>query len=284
MSSQVTVYSPESPLRNPLQLVKTIFSELWAARELIGILFQRDLKAAYRQSYFGYIWILVPPLMSAAIWIFLSGNKVVDQGDTGIPGPAFTLIGTTLWAIFNSAFNAPMGGFSAGSAVFMKLKVTPEAFIATGLAKALFDSAIRFLLIIVPCLFIFKLWAGWGLLLFPVAILTLMVFGTALGYLLIPIGGLYSDIGRGIGLVMPILMYTAPVVYAIPATKNILYHLIELNPLTPLIMAARDLLTTGHSYHLPEMFVILALSFPLLLVGMVLLRVAMPHLVVRMGM
>lgn len=282
--TNITVYSPDSPLRYPLRLIATILREIWQARELISILFLRDLKAAYRQSYLGYVWILAQPLMTAGIWIFLSGNQVVNTGDTGIPKPAYIMIGTTLWSIFNASFNAPMAGFSGGSAVFMKLKVTPEAFIATSLAKVLFEATIRFVIIILPCLVIFKLFAGWHLLLFPVGLLATILFGTALGYLIIPVGGLYSDVGRAIGLAMPILMYTTPVVYTIPATKNLLYHLMEWNPMTPLIMASRDWLTTGSSLHTPEIFIILVLSLPILLVGMVLLRVAMPHLIVRMGM
>lgn len=281
---EITTYSPESPLRRPIHLIRTIFSEIWAARELVGILFQRDLKAAYRQSYLGYLWILAPPMMTAAVWIFLSGNGIVNTGETGIPKAAYILIGTTLWSIFTAAFNAPLSSFMGGSAVFMKLKVTPEAFIATGLAKVLFDTAVRFVVLIVPCLLIFKLFAGWHLLLFLVALLAIVVFGTALGYLMIPIGGLYSDVGRAVGLALPILMYTAPVVYTLQTTKNILYYLMEYNPMTPLLMAGRDWLTIGASSHGPAVFIILLVSLPILLVGMVMLRVAMPHLVVRMGM
>lgn len=282
MSSQVTVYSPESPLRNPLQLVRTIFHELWAARELIGILFQRDLKAAYRQSYLGYVWILAQPLMTAALWIFLDKTNVVDMGNTGIPGPAFAIIGTTLWTMFIAAFNAPLSAFHGGSGVFMKLKVTPEAFIASGLSSILFNAAIQFVVLIIPCLIIFKLWAGWHLLLVPVGIFAILLFGTSLGYLLIPIGGLYSDISRAIGMAMPFLMYTAPIVFV--PTMPFFRQFMEFNPITHLIMAPRDWLTTGASYHAPELFLLLILSLPVLLVGMVLLRVAMPHLVVRMGM
>jgi lipopolysaccharide transport system permease protein len=280
----ITVYTPDSPLRYPLRLIATILREIWQARELVGILFGRDIKAAYRQSYFGYFWIIAQPLMTAGIWIFLSSNEVVNTGDTGIPKPAYILIGTTLWSIFNAAFNAPMGGFGGGSAVFMKLKVTPEAFIASNLAKVFFDSTIRFVIIILPCLVIFQLFAGWHLLLFPFALLTIVIFGTALGYLLIPIGGLYSDVNRAIGLAMPVLMYTTPVVYTIPTTKNLLYYIMEWNPITPLIMTGRDWLTTGPSLYTPELLAITIISLPILIIGMIILRVAMPHLIVRMGM
>ena len=78
-----------------------------------------------------------------------------------------------------------MAGFSGGSAVFMKLKVTPEAFIATSLAKVLFEATIRFVIIILPCLVIFKLFAGWHLLLFPVGLLATILFGTARNHQLV---------------------------------------------------------------------------------------------------
>lgn len=279
----VTVYSPESPLRNPLKLIREILGDIWSSRELVWILFLRDLKASYRQSYLGYIWIIFPPLTAAAVWIYLNGSGIVSTAETPIPFAAFALIGTTLWTTLTSAFNAPLGGFMGGSAVFMKLKVPPEAFIASSLGKVLFDTGIR-LLLLIPLYFIYPLNPGWHALLLPVAILAILLFGTALGYWLIPIGGLYGDVARAVGLAMPLLMYTAPVVYPMVSKKNFAYYLMEYNPATPLVMTGRDWLTTGSSLHAPELLVLLAVSLPVLLAGMVILRVAMPHLVVRMGM
>ena len=57
----VVVDSPESPLSEPDKLVRDIAADFWKSRELIWILFMRDLKAQFRQSYFGYVWLFAAP-------------------------------------------------------------------------------------------------------------------------------------------------------------------------------------------------------------------------------
>ena len=99
----VTVYSPESPLRNPMKLICDIFSDIWRTRELIGILFIRDLKAAYRQTYLGYIWILLPAIATTAVWYYMTNQGLINVGKTPIPYPAFVMIGQIIWGTFTAA-------------------------------------------------------------------------------------------------------------------------------------------------------------------------------------
>ena len=139
----VTVYTPESPLRNPLKLIRDIFSDIWRTRELIGMLFMRDLKAAYRQTYLGYIWILLPAIATTAVWYYMTNQGLIKVGKTPIPYPAYVMIGQIIWGSFTAAFGAPQLGFNGGSAVFMKLKVPPEAFIANACAKIVFDLLVK---------------------------------------------------------------------------------------------------------------------------------------------
>lgn len=96
-SLAVTVYTPESPLRNPLKLIRDIFSDIWRTRELIGMLFIRDIKAAYRQTYLGYIWILIPAIATTAVWYYMTSQGLIEVSETPIPYPAYVMIGQIIW-------------------------------------------------------------------------------------------------------------------------------------------------------------------------------------------
>jgi len=287
MNLPVTTYSPESPLRNPLKLIFTIFSDIWRSRELIGMLFMRDLKAAYRQSYLGYIWILLPPLASTAAWYYMTSQKLINVGSTAIPYPAFVMIGQIIWGTFTAAFGAPQAGFNGGSAVFMKLKVPPEAFIANSVAKIIFDLLVKTILIIA----IFAIFWGdlnltWTVLLVPFGLAITMLFGISLGLFMVPIGSLYSDIGRIVAMAMPFLMYTTPVIFPLAKGDGLAATLMSWNPLSPAIEVTRCWLTQGTAdpnlvYHF---ILLIPVSLILGICGLVILRIAMPHLVVRMGM
>ncbi len=71
------LYVSGSPLRQPSTLIKQTFNYLYGARELIWVLFKRDLKAQYRQSLLGFIWLFLPPVLTTAVWLFLNGQKVI---------------------------------------------------------------------------------------------------------------------------------------------------------------------------------------------------------------
>jgi lipopolysaccharide transport system permease protein len=283
----VTVYSPESPLRNPLKLILTIFADIWRSRELIGMLFVRDLKAAYRQSYLGYIWILLPPIATTAAWYYMTSQKLIDVGNTPIPYPAFVMIGQIIWGTFTAAFAAPQTGFNGGSAVFMKLKVPPEAFIANSIAQIIFDLFVKTILIVaVFAIFWSDLNLSWTALLVPFGLAITMLFGVSLGLFMVPLGSLYSDVGRIVAMAMPFLMYTTPVIFPLAKGDGLAATLMSWNPLSPAIEVIRCWLTQGAAD--PNLvfglLILIPISLVLSIVGLVLLRIAMPHLVVRMGM
>lgn len=283
----VTTYSPESPLRNPLKLILTIFADIWRSRELIGMLFQRDLKAAYRQSYLGYIWILLPPLATTAAWYYMTSQKLINVASTPIPYPAFVMIGQIIWGTFTAAFAAPQVGFSGGSGVFMKLKVPPEAFIANSVAKIIFDLLVKTILIVaVFAIFWGDLNLTWTVLLVPLGLAITMLFGISLGLFMVPIGALYSDIGRIVAMAMPFFMYTTPVIFPFAKGDGLAATLMRWNPLSPTIEVTRCWLTQGAADPslVFSLLILIPISLTLGIVGLVILRVSMPHLVVRMGM
>jgi len=278
----VVEYSSASALRNPAGLLMEIGVELWRCRGLAWVLFHRDLMAQYRQSYLGYLWIFAPVLTTVITWTFLTSQNIVQSFDTDIPYPAYVFVGTVIWTAFSAALTQPLASFTAGSAVFMKLKVAPEAFILAGFGKLAFDLAIRLLMLVAVCI-VFKVAPAATAPLVLVGITLAMLLGGAIGVLLIPIGSLYGDVSRIVGMVVAFGMYLTPVVYPVPAA-GWSRTLFEWNPMTTVVLASRDWLSHGIGSHLPATIVIAAASAFLFLFGTVLLRVFLPHLVERMGM
>jgi len=283
----VTVYTPESPLSNPCKLIREIFHDIWRSRELIGMLFVRDLKAAYRQTYLGYVWILLPAIATTAVWYYMTNQNLIKVAATPIPYPAFVMIGQIIWGTFTAAFTAPQMGFTGGSAVFMKLKVPPEAFIANACAKIVFDLLVKTLLIVtIIIIFWSDLTISWTILLVPFGFLITMLFGVSLGLFMVPIGSLYKDVERVVTMALPFLMYTTPVIFPLADGDGLAATLMRWNPLSPLIEVTRSWLTQGSADPglLVAFLILIPISLFIGLIGLVILRVSMPHLVVRLGM
>ena len=275
------IYTPESPLAHPAKLWRDMKQDLWAGRELAWRLAVRDISAQYRQSALGVLWALIIPLANTAVWLFLTGSKVVQVAATPIPYPVFVFTGTLLWSILIDALNAPLMQVSANKALLAKINFPREALILSGIYQTLFNGAIKLgiLLLVLPFMGVHP---GWGGLLIPVGLLGLVLTGTALGLAITPLGVLYGDVGRGIPLITQFLMYLSPVVFPLAST-GWTATLMRLNPLTPLILNARAWFTGQPPQLLGEWALAVGGSAVLLLLVWMVYRLAMPILIERMS-
>ena len=277
------VYTPASPLRHPIGLIKDIFVDIWRNRGLIWTLFLRDLKAQHRQAFLGYIWLIIPPIATAIIWLMMNQQKIVTVNTGDVPYPVFVLIGTTIWGAFAATLLAPSDAIFNSREVFVKLNVSVEAFILAGVARAFFN-----LLIMTAVLFPLMLFLGVGprisWLLFPVVCIMVLSIGLTIGLALAPIGALYQDIKNAIGPILAIAMFTAPVVFPVPEKPGLLATVVKWNPLTPGIELARATLVSGKFDYLPGGLLWFALAILLVTTAFVVLRVSKPHIIARMGM
>jgi lipopolysaccharide transport system permease protein len=278
---KTTIYTPDSSLANPLVMVKAMLADLWTGRELAWRLTVRDISAQYRRTFLGILWALILPLANTMVWLYLNMSGIVVLQKTSIPYPIYVFAGTMLWAIFMDSINAPMGQTTAAKGMLTKLNFPREALLLAGIYKTLFNASIKIglLLCILP---FFKVNPGWGLALFPVGVLSLILVGTAIGLFITPVGMLYSDVGNVLPMFMQFLMYVTPVVFAMPES-GLVAKLFALNPLTPLIMTTRDWLTGGSPQLWLSFLVVNAVAVIVLLFAWIGYRLSLPILIERMS-
>jgi len=280
MSLETRVYQKERTIKFAT-LLKASLGDMYHSRFLARQLAERDIKAQYRQSYLGVIWAFVTPLATAAVWIFLSSSGTVSLSDTGVPYPVYVFSGTLIWSIIVASINSPMQSTQAAKGILTKINFPKEALLLSGIYKLLFDSSIKIVLLV---LFVFMYGVGfhWSLLLFPIAMLGAILFGTTLGLFITPMGLLYKDISKIIAFGMQFLMYVTPVVYAIPKT-GIMKTLMSWNPITPIVLTARDLVVGFTPEYLNYFCVVMAVCIPLLFLGLIIYRISIPIIVERLS-
>jgi lipopolysaccharide transport system permease protein len=277
----VTVYTPESPLREPRKLFREMFHDLRASRSLAWRLFVRDTSAQYRQSALGYLWAFLPALATTATFVFLNSQQILNAGGTTMPYPAFVIIGVVLWQTFIDALNTPLRSVNSARAMLAKINFPREALILGGVAEVLFNFLVRATLL-VPVFLYYKLAVGASLLLVPLGVLALVLLGLSIGTLLVPFGMLYGDVGRGITIISGFWMLLTPVVYPLP-TSGLGAFLAKWNPASPLVVTCRQWLTGELATQLAGFAVVTAVSLAALLAGWILFRLSLPHLIERMG-
>lgn len=263
-------------------MVKAMISDLWAGRELAWRLTVRDISAQYRQSLLGILWALILPLANTVVWLFLNASGIISIQKTSLPYPVYVFAGSMLWAIFMDSINAPMGQTQSAIGMLAKLNFPREALLLAGIYKTLFNASIKIglMLCILP---IFGVNPGWGLLLFPLGVLSLILVGTAIGLFITPVGMLYSDVGRALPLAMQFLMYVTPVVFPMPQGGGLVANIFLINPITPLILNSRDWLTGSSPEFLGYFLIVNVVAVGLLLVSWIGYRLSLPILIERMS-
>lgn len=281
-SLPVTVYTPDSPLSDPKRLFREMREELRTSHDLAWALFQRDMKAQFRQSILGYAWLFFPPIATTLVWIFLNHSGVVRVADTGIPYPAFVMIGTLLWQAFLESLTKPIQSLAGAKGMLIKLNFSRISPVIAGIGQTALTSAIR-LVLLIPIFAFAGVQPSWTLVFFPLSYMSMVLLGISIGSLLTPIGLLYSDIARAISFLGQFFIYATPVVYPV-ATAGLLGWINSVNPITYLIETGRATLVGGPWESLPFTLGISGIAFLLLMLGWTLFHISIPRIIERMGM
>src|SRR5665647_530283 len=159
--------------------------------------------------------------------------------------PAYVLTGTVLFGLFSEGMAAPLKTVTASRSLLIKVRFPREALLLTAAAQTLLGFLIRVVLLAV-CLVLLRAHIAPTAPLVIIPAMGLMLFGIMVGVLMVPLGALYQDITYGLVLLTSALMLVTPVAFAPPssgALGTIMHH----NPLSPLVLCARDLLVTSPS-------------------------------------
>ncbi|MFQ5416032.1 MAG: ABC transporter permease [Myxococcota bacterium] len=277
----LAVYTPESVGLSPARMLPEMIRDLLASRELGWRLFVRDVSAQYRQSLLGFAWAFLPPILTGLVFIVLQSKAVLDLGDTAIPYPVFVLVGTIYWQIFVDALNAPLKSVTQAKPILTKINFPREALILSSAYLVIFNALLKAVVLIGVFVY-FHVPVSSSLLLAPIAVVGLILLGLAIGLALTPIGILYTDVASGLVVVTQLWFFATPVIYPPPETFP-LSLLATLNPVSPLLTAARDLTAAGGLSN-PAAFVVTgALTIVAFAAAWMLYRVALPILTERMS-
>jgi lipopolysaccharide transport system permease protein len=277
----VTRHTPESKVRHPLTLLREMFRDLGASRELAWRLIVRDISAQYRQTVLGYFWAVFPPLVSSLVFVLLRSSAVMEIEDIAIPYPAYVIMGTVFYQLFVDALNAPLKIVTESKAILLKINLPREAFILSGMGQVLFSFGIK-LILLVGIFIYYNVPVPWTAILLPIPLGGLLFLGTMLGVLLIPVGLLYKDIQSALLVATSGLIFLTPVAYP-PSAEGTLGAIMRINPITPLLMAAKDLVTQGIPANLGLFLVVMGFTFLFLLVGWAVYRLSLPIIIERIG-
>jgi lipopolysaccharide transport system permease protein len=137
------------------------------------------------------------------------------------------------------------------------------------------------LLLVIPVFALSGVRPSWSIALFPIGLLSLMMMGFAAGLILAPFGALYRDVVSSVTIALSFLFLITPVAYAV--TPDQVPGWARLNPITPVLGTARAWLTGGSAAPVDGWYLAVGFGAATFVLGWLLLRLAVPHLVDRIS-
>jgi len=219
-------------------------------RRLIVQMTWRDVAGRYRGSVMGLAWSFLSPLVMLAIYTFVFsfifttarwGGPVA--GTTG--GFAIVLFaGLVVHNLFAECISRAPGLILAHTNLVKRVVFPLEILPWTVMGSALFHAGVSLFVLLLAQVIVGHALAPTALLL-PVVLLPLILFTMGLSWLLAALGVYVRDIGQMTGMAISALLFLSPVFYPLSAVPERFHFWFQLNPMTPVIEDARNVLLFG---------------------------------------
>lgn len=254
-----------------------------ASRAVISLawrLFSRTIGAKYRKSFLGYFWMVVPALLITAGVTLASRAGVINPGSTVLPYPLFVLFGILIWQVFAEAVEVPYLAFEGARSYLTRVYFPRESIIIAQLFESLITTGVRMVL----ALLVLAVTFGCDLRAVGLVILCFsgtVLLGLGIGSVLMPFTLLFADLQNTIRLVLSYGLFLTPAMYQ-PQGDGLFATLVRLNPVWPLMDAARDGAAGLPLSHPQALVVVLCSSILATVAGFVMVRASAPIVIERM--
>ena len=250
----MTGFMPEAPRQGAYTLQRALLSAMrliktpWAERRLVMRLVRRDLESRYRGSLFGGLWTILSPLIMLALYTFVFEGvfRARWPGVDAHPVNFATLLflGLSLyWLISEPIGRAPRLLIEQKEFV-KKVRFHVEILPWVTSLGALLTTGLNLALTLAG----FVLLNGWpplSALAIPLILIPLFLFGLGINYVLAALGVFIRDLQPIIGVALTGLMFLSPIFFPLSGVSQSYRWILELNPLAPLLEAARNALSIG---------------------------------------
>lgn len=227
---------------------KEMVASLWRNRSLIKALIQREVVGRYRGSVMGILWSFFNPVFMLVVYTFVFSVVFKARWSGGSDSKTeFALIlfaGLIVFNLFAECFNRAPGLILANVNYVKKVVFPLEILPWVALGAAMFHALISLGVWLIAYLILFGV-PHITVLLLPMVILPLLLFIMGLTWVLASLGVYLRDVSQFVGLLTTVLMFLSPIFYPASALPEEYRHLLLLNPLTPAIEQARDVLFWG---------------------------------------
>jgi len=242
------------------------FRDFLKYRNLLALLFWRDINVRYRQTVVGLFWVILQPIVSAGIFAFVFGRLVHIPSD-GLPYVVFAYSGTVIWGLFSQGVDRAAGCILADEPMITKVYFPRWILPLASVGGTFLDFSVSVLVLFIIT-FYFQLYPGWNIVLFVPAVALVLILTASVATSVAMLCAKYRDFRFLTTFCLQVFVFASPVFYTLSMFHPNTFWVAYLNPLAgPIELFRLGVIGTGHFY-VPGFMLSLTMELLVLLVGM----------------
>ena len=221
-----------------------LISELWQYREMIISLVKRDLKSRYKGSFLGFLWMFLNPLFQLIVYTIVF-STIMRMGIENFY--LFLFVALVPWIFFSTCLSTGTTVIFSQQDMVKKIyfprEVLPLAFTLSQFVNMLLSFVIIFIVVFISGTKV----SGKALLFLPLVMISEFILALGVSYLASSLNVYFRDLEHILSIIAMAWMYLTPVLYPVDMIPEGYMPVYSLNPMTPIIVAYRDILYYGKS-------------------------------------
>lgn len=242
-----------------------MFNEIYQYRELLKTNVKKEIRGKYKASVLGVLWSFITPLLQVVVYAIVFPYMMRDTGEDYI---IYLVTGIIPWTYFQTVLMGCLTSIKSNAGIIKKVYFPREILPLSTALSGLINFFISCIIILVFCLF-WNVGFSWHLIyVIPLAIIE-GVFALGIGMALGAMNAYVQDLEYIVNSLLMLAFYGSPIIYQLSmfSSGSVLYTLIELNPMTKIIMGYRDAFLYHTSPAFSDLGILLLISLLVLMIG-----------------
>jgi lipopolysaccharide transport system permease protein len=215
--------------------------QLFKTRDLVWAWTVRTLRGRYQQSALGWLWAVVQPVATVAIFAIVF-TRIVPVDTGGVPYILFSYSAVVPWTLLTTSVTDMAMSLVQNMNLVGKIYFPREALPIATLIARLADFGISFILLIILVIAYKVPVSVAGLLYLPLIFLIQLALILGLGIGSAALNVFYRDVDPLLKLVIQVWFYASPILYPVSLVPEKWRWLYYLNPMSGILAAYRDVL------------------------------------------
>ena len=218
------------------------FKNLYKNRELLQRLCYREISVKYKQSFLGFAWAVLRPVIYMLIFMAIKGSGAVSVDSGTAPYALFTYAALLPWTLFVSSVTSASSSVVANSGILQKIYFPREIFPTAAVLAPLLDFFIA-AVVYVGLMIYYGIYPSSQIILLPALLCIQMLLALGLGILLSGLAVFRRDFVYATGYILQFMLFLTPVMYSIQKIPQKYMNLyLWLNPMAGIIESYRYIL------------------------------------------